>query len=485
MPFLADAPQAKSQAIALPQVDTAYLDFDSFSKRPELLKYVSETWDNKGFIDMLTLTGREEVVFSETFSNYESGLMPRSVAFQTVAAGATAGSAVVTLTNDSMTTVNSLNGPIARSPLMENSIIKLPNRVEIFVKSKSSLNGGATGAATTYTLVKATDTDVAFDLGAYLTSVAGTAQRFSITSNGFSEGSFEALEGVDTPMVRYAGTMQIFKTHSEITGSAAGDKFEIPLANGNGSYFYTSKQRVEQGLNHRLGEGMQMLIGRGGRFLDKNNKPVQTSKGLEGYVRDFGNVYDYAGTGFVAADLDALTSRMKSIMGGTEYQWIMGSDLYRQVSNVIRNLPGLTNGGIVYNSFGKGDASAKAIDLGFNSIVWNGITFHLQESSVFNHPELLGLAGYNYTGMGFLIPGAKQRITASDNGVSLSLGKSVDADTLRIRYKQDVNGVSRRYRSYDRGIENHGYDVTKHEIISHIGLQMVGLRKFILVQKGA
>lgn len=487
MAFTTNAAMNTGSAISLPQADTAYLDFDFFIKNPDLLSTVYDSWDNKGFVDMLALTGREEVIYSEVFSNYESGLLPRSVAVATVTA-ATAASVVITLTADSTTTVNSLSGPISRSPLKENDIIKLPNRREAFVQIKSSVNGGATGAATTYTLTRSDlASDAAFDLGAYFTTVAGTGQRFAITSAAFAEGSFEALEGVETPMVRYTGQLQICKTHSEITGSAAGDKFNIPLANANGSKFWYSKQRIEQGINHRMNEGLQMLTGKGGNFVDKNGKKVKTSLGLEGFVRAYGNVFDYAGTGFTAADLDAITGRIKSIMGGSEYQWIMGSDLYRQVATIIRTLPGLTGGGIRYDMFGKSNASTKALDLGFNSIIWNGITLHMQESPVYNHPELLGMAGYDYTGMGFLIPGGKTRITGSDNGVSQSIAGSIsgDADSLRIRYKVDVDNKSRRYMEYTRGKEVTGFDTTRNELLSHCGLQMVGLRKFLLLQRGA
>lgn len=478
-----NAPMNTAASLVLPVADTGYLDFDYFAKNPDLIKTVYQSWDNKGFVDMLALTGREEVVHSETFSNYEAGLLARSFAVAT-ATSPTAGSVVITLTADSLTTVNSTTGPIVVSPLMENFTIKLPNRKDVFVQSKSSLNGGPTGAATTYTIIKGDlAADAAFDLGAYFVSVAATGQRFAGISSAFGEDTVEALEGIENPITRYVGYLQIVKSHSAITGSAAGDAWNVTLPGGVNRWY--SKQRLEQGINHRQQEGMQMIVGAGGKFLDKTGKRVQTSMGLEGYMRSYGNIYDYASTGFTAADLDALTSRMKAIMGGTEYQWIMGSALRASVANVVRNLPGLTGGGIRYDSFGKSNAAAKALDLGFNSIIWNGITLHLQESSVFDHPELLGLAGYNYTNMGFLIPGAQQRITTSDNGVSATLGGSVDAESLRIRYKEDVGGVSRRYRTYDRGIEITGRDRTAHECLSHCGLQMVGLRRFLLVQRGA
>ena len=483
MAFSTNAALNTSSALSIPQADTAYLDIDFFIKRPDLLGKVFQSWDNKGFVDMLMLTGREDVIYNETFSNYESGLLPRSCSIL-AATLPTATSVVVTLTSDSMTTVGSLTGPIARSPLKENDILKAYDRNEAFVQFKSSVNGGATGAATTYTL---TTTNAGFNIGAYFTAAAGTGQRFAIVSAAFAEDSDEPTEGVEVPMVRFTGQMQICRTHSAITGSAAGDRFEIPLANADGSKYWYSKQRIEQSLNHRMNEGLQMLTGKGGNFIDKAGKTVKTSMGLEGYVRTYGNVYDYPSTGFTANDLDALTARIKTIQGGVEYQWILGSDLYRQVGSVIRNFPGIAGGGVRFDLFGKSNAAAKALDLGFNSIIWNGITLHLQECSVYNHPELLGITGYNYLSQGFLIPGAKTAITGSDNGVSAMMSDSVsaDADSLRIRYKLDVNGTSRRYRTYDRGIEVTGRDRTIHQILSHCGLQMVGIRKFILTQKGA
>ena len=483
MPITSNAPENVATSFATQGADTAYLDFDYFAKTPDLIKTVYESWDNKGFVDMLALTGREEVVKSETFSNYEAGILARSFSVAT-ATSPTPGSVVITLTADSLTTVMSSNGPVVRSPLFENFIIKLPNRKDVFVQSKSSLNGGAVGAATTYTIVTGTlPADSTFDIGAYFTSVAGTGQRFAGSSSAYGEGTTGALEGIENPITRYVGYLQIIKSTSSITGSAAGDKWNVTLPGGVDRWY--SKQRLEQGIHHRQQEGMQMLVGAGGAFKDKNGVKVQASMGLEGYLRSFGNIYDYAGTGFTASDLDVLTARMKAVMGGMEYQWIMGSDLHRQVSNIIRNLPGLTQGGISYNSFGKGDASSKAVDLGFNSFIWNGVSIHMQETSVFDHPELLGLAGYNYVNMGFLIPGAKQRITTSDNGTSSSLSGSVDAESLRIRFKEDIGGKSRRYMTYDRGIELTNVDKTAHDCLSHCGLQMIGLRKFFLTQKGA
>lgn len=473
MAFTSNAAYGNSSAIALPQIDTEYLGLDFFMHQPDVLNEIVPGWDTQNFLRMLELTGRAEVCHNEVFTNYESGMNYRAIGIQAISGTATASAVTVTLTADSYTNVGSLKGNVDRSPLKQNDIIKLPNRKEAFVQ----LKGAQGGQATTYTLVKSDRAaDAAFDLGAYISSLAGTSQRLGIPSNGFSEGSKQPLEGIDVPLVRYSGTMQIFKAHMAVTGSAAGDTTHVTMPGGGNKWY--SKTLLDLGLKHRTDMAFQHLLGNGGNFVDTDGKKVKTSQGLEGYIRTLGNVYDYPGSGFTLADLDALVNRIKALWGGNEYQWIMGSTLRAQVEGLIRNF---TNGNIVYNMFGNGDAKSRAVDLGFNSFTYQGITFHMQESGVFLHPEVTALAGYNYDSMGILIPGKTQRITTSDNGIT----KNIDAPSLRIRYKVDVDNKSRRYSEWKMPKEITGIDETRFEILSHEGLQMVGLRRFILTQKGA
>lgn len=470
------------QGIALPYADTAYLGSDFFLKYPDLLPDVVDSWDNKGFAEMLLLNGQEKVTYSEIISNYEQGPLFRSFAIATVT-NTSPGAATITLTADSYTTVGSIiGGTAARSPLMERNIIKLPNRREIRVQSKSTVNGGL---GTTYVVTKSDlASDTAFDLGAYLTALLASAptQRFSINSTASAERSDEPLEGLESPLTRYASQLQIFRTHSEITGSAAGDRYNVNLTAGmipgmEGMYWY-SKQRLEQGIVHSTWKGMQFMFGRGGNFVDKDGgKIVKTSLGVEGYVRAYGNVYDYAVGGFTLGDLNALVARIKFMKGPTDYMWVMGYGLYAQVQAVIQAY--LPNNSIRYDQFGNADPRKKFVSFGVNGFNYGGINFHLQESPTFSHPEMTGLPGYDYIDQGVLLPYVKTQVTSYDNGVTAK----ISLDSVMVRYKEDVNQKSRRLIEYERGIGIHGIDTTKHELLSHEGIQMVKLRCFIWTQR--
>jgi len=471
---------------ATPYSDTNNLATDFFLKRPDLLPDVVDSWDNREFVETLMLNGQERITRSEVISNYEQQSLFKSVAIATVT-NPTANSATITLTPDSHTNVGSiLNGGtvVARSPLMERNHIKLPNRKEIRVQSKSSIDGGV---GTTYVVTKSDLAgDAGFDLGAYLSNVLLSAptQRYAIISTSSKERSSEPLEGLESPLTRYASELQIFRTHSEITGSAAGDIYEVNLTAGQvpgmeGMYWY-SKQRLEHSISHRLFMGMQFMFGRGGRFVDKDGGViVKTSKGVEGYVRDYGNVYDYTFGNFQLSDLNAIVARIKSTRGATDYMWFCGYNLYAQIQQVMFQY--FPNNSIRYDQFGNADPRKKFVTFGVNGFNYGGINFHLQESPTFSHPELLGTPGYDYIDQGVLIPYAKNTVVEVDdyNGTT----KPIKIDSVTIRWKEDLNHLSRRLIEYDRGIKITGVDATKHEKLSHEGLQMVKLRNFIWCQR--
>lgn len=487
--------QTLGTGYATPYSDTNNLGTDYFIKRPDLLPDVVDNWNNREFADMLMLNGQELVTKSEIVSNYEQGPLFKSVALATVTS-ASASSATITLTTDSHTSVGSiLNGgsTVRRSPLMERSIIKLPNRREIRVQSKSTTDGGE---GTTYVVTKSDlAADSGFNLGTYLTGILASAptQRYAIVSTASAERSTEPLEGLESPLLRYTNRLQIFRTHSEITGSAAGDIYEVNFTKGQdpqapgmeGMYWY-SKQRLEQGYNHRVMMGMQFMFGRGGAFVDaEGGKLAVTTTGVEGYVRAYGNTYDYTLGNFQLSDLLALVARIKFQKGPTDYLLVAGYGLYAQIQTVLINLPGMNY--IRPDEFGNGDSRKKFVSFGANGFNYGGINFWLQESPTFSHPELLGIPGYDYIDQGVLIPWSANggtAVTSYDNGVM----ERIKLQNLTIRYKlngADPNHRDRRMVEYNRGIGITGVDSTKHEMLTHEGIQMVKLRNFIWLERAS
>jgi hypothetical protein len=61
-----------------------------------------------------------------------------------------------------------------------------------------------------------------------------------------------------------------------------------------------------------------------------------------------------------------------------------------------------------------GGSKAKAAEMGFTSINYNGRTFHFHKMDAFNNPAALGAPGYQYVGSAIVLP-ASQGMDAGGN----------------------------------------------------------------------
>jgi hypothetical protein len=95
-------------------------------------------------------------------------------------------------------------------------------------------------------------------------------------------------------------------------------------------------------------------------------------------------------------------------------------------------------GGISYGAFN--GASEIAVAMGFKSFQRGGYTFHKKSYEALTHFPMLGAAGFDYAGMGIVIPG--------DAGRDAKSGDSIPA--LQIRYKA-AEGYSREMEHWLTG----------------------------------
>lgn len=469
-----------SKAFVAPRMNTTILGMDEWLLDRELMKGIEDVWNESQFLDLLQITNREVVAKNKTFYHYENGLMFRAVKFAAVIGTPTASSAVVTLTADSYNTTSGT----AYSPLQATDIIMLAPGVQAYVTAKSSgnptsgsalvptfeLNGTPTGTATQYTIVRANGSTA--NIGTLAAALVSSGAKVAIPTNAHAEGSYQPGEGDMDESTRFSGTMQIFKKHTEITGTADSTHMEQEI---NGTTFVWNKMTPKM-LSKLKGQiNYAFLYNPGGSFTNAKGEEIRTTTGLEGAITTLGNNYTYAdGAGFAQSDLDAIISKIKKSWGGKEYFFVLGSTLRAQVEAVVRELP---QPAVQYSNWGKGDGRSKAVDLGINSFFYNGVWFHLME--VMLHPEVDGLPIYEYDKTGYLIPADQQSINYKDeNGMSQS--RRVSAATTR--YLSQSNGESRRFKSWSNGPEgNGGRDVQTMDALSECGLQLVGLRKFIRV----
>ena len=95
-------------------------------------------------------------------------------------------------------------------------------------------------------------------------------------------------------------------------------------------------------------------------------------------------------------------------------------------------------GGISYGAFN--GAEEIAVAFGFKSFTRGGYTFHKKTYDVFNYLPMFGASGYNYPGMGMVIPGDMRKDARTGDSVP----------SLRIRYKE-AGGYSRKMEHWLTG----------------------------------
>lgn len=467
------------------RVTTKELDADDLLLQREVLKQRIPTWDENNLVSMLELTDRAVVAVNKTFYHYEDSLLLRSVAINTVVGTPTSTSAVVTLTAGSYTT----EGGQTRSPLMVGNTLMLADGVQVYVTNKTSVSpttgvaltptgeasGTPTAALTQYTLQGVTGGSA--NVGTLATALAASKAPLMIPTNAFAEGSYQPIEGLVRQSPKYSGTMQIFKAHQEITGTADSVRREFEYA---GTTYKFNEMMIDGLLYDKAQKNYAIMYNPGGSYVNAASEEVRTTTGLEGHIKTRGMNYAYTANSFALADLEAIVSRVKAIRGGMEYFWILGPDLRAQIEEVIRPLPSAQ--AIRYMNWGRGDAAKKAIDLGINSFFFNGVWFHFMEMAL--HPEADGLSTYNYSETGYLIPAEGQAINYADSNGYL---KRANISSATIRYlEQGGKDGSRRFQVKEGGWgENNGRDVRTWDCKSELGLQVTGVRKMIRVYPAA
>ena len=122
--------------------------------------------------------------------------------------------------------------------------------------------------------------------------------------------------------------------------------------------------------------------------------------------------------------------------GSKENMMFCGIDLSLAIDDAVAAM--FAGGGINYGSFN--GAEEIAVAFGFNSFTRGGYTFHKKVYDPFNYSPMMGADGYNYAGMGMVIPG--------DSGRDSKTRESIPS--LRIRYKA-AEGYSREMEHWLTG----------------------------------
>jgi hypothetical protein len=303
-------------------------------------------------------------------------------------------------------------------------------------------------------------------------------EKVTFFTNAYPEGS-TIQPGYKFPTEVYTNNIQIIREGFEITDLEATNEVEVKF---NGQNYYMIKGVGDSFNRYRLQVAFAWLFGeRSNGLTDANGDEILMTEGLEKAIRNNGIVLQQRidTNANLEADFYALNRALDQARGPKEYWKWDGAEVKNSFDNWLTTKEGLTDGGIVYNSFnGMGDGKKRSVYLGFDSFkIWSR-TWHMKSLDAFDNIEVSAAEGFNYPTMSMSIPANKVKVD-HDQGM---------IDRFRIRYKKapkgyglGLNDTRMYYEVVTGGLsENKTNQTMKHEIswTTWQGAEFTGLAHF-------
>ena len=244
------------------------------------------------------------------------------------------------------------------------------------------------------------------------TDVIGTVaagQELTIVSNAFSEDS-EQPDGRFSKTRRFTSYTQIVKEAFVVTGTAGTNETWWNLVNIDGKAQYVIKGQKD--MDYRI---RQQIIGACLWQKATDNTindsatgyDVQTTEGLDPYIRANGNLINYTPGLFSVKKFNELDNTLEREFAPQEVLCLFGTQLAQENEDTLVNY--LKNTNIDYavskmaNTYFNGDKGFM-IDMGFSYLTKAQRTFCFKRMPILNHPKLTGASGYTQSGLGYVIP---------------------------------------------------------------------------------
>ena len=421
--------------------------------KPEVSEDFVKRYGNQGLTGFLDVIGAKAPVSNFQFSHYEEDWIHQSF----IADGSTA---TVSLTGgiqlqidaashlDSDTTAN------ATSFVRPGSVILFPTGevglcVAKWTSNQSAPNetldgyggtlaGGQTPGAGAHVLHV-----MNYDGGTGIT--AANSATLTVIGMEFAEGTGQP-NGITPKVLEYSNTCMILKESYQVSGSEATNKIWFQVqdeATGQSGWLWYLKG--ESDTYRRFMDYCEMMMILGEQTTtnsyikagDGNNTITSGVRGTNGLLSFMGNTHSYNQlAGFNLSDFDSMIRTLDKYKGSRENTVWAGLDLSLAIDDAVAAM--FAGGGISYGSFN--GAEEIAVAMGFKSFTRGGYTFHKKTYTPFTHLPMLGASGFDYAGMGMVIPGG--------NGKDAKSGESIPS--LRIRYKA-AEGYSREMEHWLTG----------------------------------
>ena len=425
-------------------------------------------YGDQGITGLLELMGAKAPTTQTTFEHYEEAFLHNDVIFRfdtSVSAAGTASEAI---------TVQASSIHDSKSALRVGDILLLEDNTQCYVQAKSSQTAAVIFPLTSSGFVSAfgTSTDV----------------NAVIIGNAFPEGSAQP-EGLTPRIHEYSNKVQILKESFEVTGSEATNVIYVKVDNeemGSG-YLWYLKGEADTFKRFQDYAEIQMILGNtisntnltgsSSTFdgTSYSNSTLRQSEGLLSFIENKGQSMDLGSASITMGDFDAIVKSLDKFRGAKENALYAGINLSLDIDDLLAAQGAYAAGGANYGTF-QNDKDM-ALNLGFNSFMRGGYTFHKKTYDLFNHPKLLGATGQKYNGYGMIIPMDTQKDARSGEMIP----------SLRIRYKA-ANGYSRDMEHWLTGsavLQNktNTEDVLKSHYRCERGFEGFAANRYMLIKK--
>lgn len=385
---------------------------DMLDQRELLHQALDITNEEYSFLDVMELTNRMAVTGEPTYHHsvneelYELGVV-----------SAVSGTTTLSLTLTAATAGSCKVGDVAM----------FPDGKQGWVKAKSA-------AASPVLTITSVD-------GTSLASSVSQGDNISFFTAAYAEGS-----GAPDPerwnLTWYGNQVQIYKAKFQITDIQKVSKIEVNY-DGKPYFFYKGQHDVLKKFRANIGFSMLLSVASAANFgattatiTDANNKPVQTTKGLNQYVGDQGINETLDSTTIGLDDIMSLTRSLTLARCPQSYEVYMGIEFSMIWDNY-------------FNALGNGATLSQAaryqinqnLDIGVKSINIYGRDYHKIYMPQLDHKNVMHYTGApSYYKSAYFVP--KDKIAVDNSGDKL--------DRIRVRY-MDGDGTDLRYKEFVTG----------------------------------
>jgi hypothetical protein len=254
-------------------------------------------------------------------------------------------------------------------------------------------------------------------------SVGGnSAPLFAAVNDTISFGSNAQAEKSTSPtnrrygLTKYFNLIQIFREVDDITDVQKVAKIEV---NVGGNYHILPYQTLMKAVKMKGDISVQMLMGTqssttfgdANPFLSDSTSglPIQTTGGLDWYVRTYGISDQSAVLGtFGFTELDDIIDNFNANKAPKEHMVIMGSKAYRLLSKFLKQL------GSASVDSRRLSVDGKSFDWNVEHLSYGGYEFDFVYLPIFDHPQLVGSILPEISGSLYFVP--KDQVDTVDNG---------------------------------------------------------------------